>query len=131
MIEQKVVENVIETSNSRIVDIVSDFVSLRRRGANYVGCCPFHNEKTGSFSVSAAKGIYKCFGCGKSGNAVKFIMEHEHMTFVEAIRYLGSKVGIEVKDVQLTPEMEQAQSKRESLVSVCDFAKKISRFFEK
>ena len=123
MIEQKVVENVIETSNSRIVDIVSDFVSLRRRGANYVGCCPFHNEKTGSFSVSAAKGIYKCFGCGKSGNAVKFIMEHEHMTFVEAIRYLGSKVGIEVKDVQLTPEMEQAQSKRESLVSVCDFAK--------
>ncbi len=123
MIEQKVVDNVIETSNSRIVDIVSDFVSLRRRGANYVGCCPFHNEKTGSFSVSAVKGIYKCFGCGKSGNAVKFIMEHEHMTFVEAVRYLGSKVGIEVKDVQMTPEMEQAQSRRESLVAVCEFAK--------
>ncbi len=123
MIEQKVIESVIETANSRIVDVVSDFVTLRRRGANYVGCCPFHNEKTGSFSVSAVKGIYKCFGCGKAGNAVSFIMEHEHMTFPEAIHYLGQKVGIDVKDVQLSPEMEQAKSRRESLVAVCEFAK--------
>lgn len=122
MIEQSVVENIIETSNSRIVDIISDFVSLKRRGANYVGCCPFHNEKTGSFSVSAAKGIFKCFGCGKSGNAVKFMMEHEHMTFTEAIHYLGQKVGIEVKEIQLSPEMEQAKSRRESLLAVCEFA---------
>lgn len=122
MIDQKTVDSVIENANSKIVDIVSDFVSLKRRGANYVGCCPFHNEKTGSFSVSAAKGIYKCFGCGKAGNAVSFVMEHEHFTFVEAIKYLGNKVGIDVKDEELTPEMQQAKSRRESLTAVCEFA---------
>jgi len=124
MIDQKTVDSVIENANSKIVDIVSDFVSLKRRGANYVGCCPFHNEKTGSFSVSAAKGIYKCFGCGKAGNAVSFVMEHEHFTFVEAIKYLGNKVGIDVKDEELTPEMEQAKSRRESLTAVCEYANK-------
>lgn len=123
MIDQKTVDSVIETANSNIVDIVGEYVSLKRRGANYVGCCPFHNEKTGSFSVSKAKGIYKCFGCGKAGNAVSFIMEHEHMDFVEAIKFLGPKVGIYVKDEQMTPEMEQAKSRRESLNAVCEFAK--------
>lgn len=123
MINQKTVDTVIENANSKIVDIISDFVSLKRRGANYVGCCPFHNEKTGSFSVSAAKGIYKCFGCGKAGNSVSFVMEHEHFTFVEAIKYLGNKVGVDVKDEELTPEMQQAKSRRESLTAVCEFAK--------
>lgn len=124
MIEQSVVENIIETANSSIVDIVSDYVSLKKRGANYIGCCPFHHEKTGSFTVSPAKGIYKCFGCGKAGNALKFVMEHDHLTFVEAVKFLGKRVGIEVKEKELTPEMKEAQSKRESLSTVMEYAHK-------
>lgn len=122
MIERSVIENVIETANSRIVDVISEFVSLKRRGANYVGCCPFHNEKTGSFTVSPAKGFYKCFGCGKAGNALNFIIEYEHLTFVEAIKNLGDKFGIRVEEKEATPEMMQAKSDRESMMAVMEYA---------
>ncbi len=122
MIEQGVVQNVVETANSRIVDIVSEFVQLRKRGINYIGLCPFHQEKTGSFNVSPTRGIFKCFGCGVAGNAVKFIMEHEHCAFPEAIKYLGRKFNIEVVDTQLTEEQIQLQSDRESMMALNDFA---------
>lgn len=128
MIDRTVVDYVLDTANSRIVEVVSDFVSLRRRGANYVGCCPFHNEKTGSFTVSPAKGIFKCFGCGKAGNALNFVMEQEHLTFVEAVKYLGNKFNIEVVDKAMTPEQEQLRSDRESMMAVTDYA---ARFFER
>lgn len=109
-----------ETTN--IVDVVSDFVALKHRGANYVACCPFHNEKTPSFYVSATKGIYKCFGCGKSGNAVTFLMEHEQMSYVEAIKYLGNKYGITVEEKEENPQERERLQKRESLLIVIDFA---------
>jgi len=89
--------NVIE-----IVDVIQDFVTLKKRGANFLGLCPFHNEKTPSFSVSPSKGIYKCFGCGQGGNAVNFIMEHEHMTYPEALKFLAKKYNIEVVEKELT-----------------------------
>ena len=89
MIPKETVDRIIDTA--RIEEVVGDFVALKRRGANYIACCPFHNEKTPSFSVSPAKGIYKCFGCGKSGTAVGFVMEHENMSYVEALKYLDAK----------------------------------------
>ena len=89
MIPKETVDRIIDTA--RIEEVVGDFVALKRRGANYIACCPFHNEKTPSFAGSAAKGIYKCFGCGKSGTAVGFVMEHENMSYVEALKYLGAK----------------------------------------
>ncbi len=123
MIDRATIDKVIETANSNIVDIIGDFVSLKKRGANYIGCCPFHNEKTGSFTVSPVKGFYKCFGCGKGGNAVTFVMEHEHMTFPEAVKYLGGKLHIEVLDVEPTPEMQQIKNDRESMTALNEFAK--------
>ena len=89
MIPQETVNLILDTA--RIEEVVSDFVTLKRRGASYVACCPFHNEKTPSFYVTPAKGIFKCFGCGKAGSAVSFVMEHEHSTYVEALRYLARK----------------------------------------
>lgn len=85
MISKTTITRILDSA--QIVDVISDFVSLRRRGANYIACCPFHNEKTPSFSVSPSKGIYKCFGCGKAGNAVNFIMEHEHLSYVDALKF--------------------------------------------
>ncbi len=123
MIERSVVDNVIETANSRIVDIIQDFVPLKKRGANYLGLCPFHTEKTGSFHVSAGKGIFKCFGCGMAGNAVKFVMEHEHYDFADAIKYLGAKLGIHVPEKQMSAEELQVQSDRESMMALNDFAR--------
>lgn len=123
MIDRATVDKVIETANVNIVEIIGDFVSLKKRGANYIGCCPFHNEKTGSFTVSPAKGFYKCFGCGKGGNALTFVMEHEHLTFPEAVKYLGAKLHIDVVDVEPTPEMQQLKNDRESMMAVNDFAK--------
>ena len=109
---------------AQIVDVVSEFVTLRRRGVNYIGLCPFHNEKTPSFSVSPAKGLCKCFSCGKGGNAVHFIMEHEQLSYYEALKWLAKKYGIEVKERELSDEEKQAQSVRESLFLVNDFANK-------
>ena len=89
MIPKETIDQIFETA--RIEEIVGDFVSLKKRGVNYIGNCPFHNEKTPSFTVSPTKGIYKCFGCGKAGNAVNFMMDHEQMTYPEALRYLAKK----------------------------------------
>ena len=96
MIPQETVSLILDTA--KIEDVVGDYVTLKRRGANYVACCPFHNEKTPSFYVSPSKGIYKCFGCGKSGTAVGFVMEEEHCSYVEALRYLAKKYHIEIQE---------------------------------
>lgn len=126
MIPQDTVNKILDSA--QIVDVVSDFVSLKRRGANFIACCPFHNEKTPSFYVSPAKGIYKCFGCGKSGTAVGFVMEHENMTYVEALKYLARKYGIEVKEKEETPEEIAARQRSESLLLVLDYTE---QFFQK
>ncbi len=122
MIERATVDRILDTA--RIEEVVSDFVSLKRRGANYIACCPFHHEKTPSFSVSPTKGIYKCFGCGKAGSVVSFVMEHEQMSYVEALKYLGQKYGIEVKEKEETQEDIQQRLHHESLLIVNDFAQK-------
>lgn len=119
MIPQDTVDKILDSA--QIVDVISDFVSLKRRGANYIACCPFHNEKTPSFYVSPAKGIYKCFGCGKSGTAVGFVMEHESMTYVEALKYLARKYGIEVKEKEDSPEEIAARQRNETLLLVMDY----------
>ena len=120
MIPQDTVNKILDSA--QIVDVISDFVSLKRRGANYIACCPFHNEKTPSFYVSPSKGIFKCFGCGKSGTAVGFVMEHESMTYVEALKYLARKYGIEVKEKEDSPEEIAARQRNESLLLVMDYA---------
>ena len=109
---------------AKIEEVVSDYVSLKKRGANLIGLCPFHHEKTGSFTVSPSKGIYKCFGCGASGHALKFIMEIEQCTFVEAVKQLGKKYHIEVEEREMTAEEQQRQDNRESMFVVNDFANK-------
>lgn len=122
MIDRGTVEKILDTA--RIEEVVSDFVSLKRRGANYIACCPFHHEKTPSFSVSPSKGIYKCFGCGKAGSVVSFVMEHEQMSYAEALKYLGKKYGIEVKEKEESQEDVQQRLHHESLLIVNDFAQK-------
>ncbi|NRB50363.1 MAG: DNA primase, partial [Saprospiraceae bacterium] len=102
MITNKSVQEIIETA--KVEEIIQDFVSLKRRGANMMGLCPFHNEKTPSFVVSPAKNIYKCFGCGAAGGPVQFLMEHESFAFPEALRYIAKKYGIEVEETQASQE---------------------------
>ena len=126
MIPRETVEKVLDAA--QIVDVVSDFVDLKRRGANWIACCPFHNEKTPSFSVSPSKGIFKCFGCGKAGTAVDFVMEHESLTFPEAIRYLAKKYHIEVNEKEETAEDIAKMQHKESLMVVSAFA---GEFFRK
>ncbi len=109
---------------ARVEEVVGEFVSLKKRGSNLIGLCPFHQEKTPSFSVSPAKGIYKCFGCGAAGNAVNFVMEHEHYTYPEALRYLAGKYNIEIEEKEETEEERQAKDERESLLAVTAFAQK-------
>ncbi|MDR2414299.1 MAG: DNA primase [Odoribacteraceae bacterium] len=121
MIDQATVQKIFDAAN--ILEVVSGFVSLKRRGTNYVGLCPFHNEKTGSFNVSPERGIYKCFGCGKGGNAVNFIMEHEQMSYVEALRYLAAKYGIPVEERELSEEQKRERGERESMLVVSSYAK--------
>ena len=121
MIDQATVDRIMDAT--QIVDVVSDFVTLRKRGGNYIGLCPFHDDRTPSFYVSPAKGIYKCFACGKGGNAVRFIMEHEQIQYTEALKYLARKYGIEVKEKEMTDEERQAQSERESLYIINQFAR--------
>ena len=120
MIDQATIDRIMDAA--QIVDVVSEFVTLRRRGVNYIGLCPFHNEKTPSFSVSPSKGLCKCFSCGKGGNAVHFVMEHEQLSYYEALKWLAKKYGIEVKERELSYEEKQAQSVRESLFLVNEFA---------
>ena len=124
MIDQSTIDRIYETA--QIVEVVGDFVSLKRRGTNYVGLCPFHNEKTPSFSVSPSRGIYKCFGCGRGGNAVNFIMEHEGLSYYEALRYLARKYNITIVEKEATPEDIALKNERESLLVVTAFA---GRFF--
>lgn len=120
MIDQATIDRILDAA--QIVDVVSEFVTLRKRGVNYIGLCPFHNEKTPSFSVSPSKGVCKCFSCGKGGNVVHFIMEHEQMSYYEALKWLAKKYNIEVKERELTDEEKQAHSLRESLFVVNQFA---------
>lgn len=105
-----------------IVDVVSDFVSLKRRGANYIGLCPFHNERTPSFSVSRSRGICKCFSCGEGGSAVNFIMKIENIGYYDALKYLAHKYGIEVKEHEVSAEEREAENRRESMMAVNTFA---------
>ena len=121
MIDQATIDRILDAA--QIVEVVSDFVTLRKRGVNYVGLCPFHNEKTPSFSVSPSKGLCKCFSCGKGGNAVHFIMEHEQMSYPEALRYLAKKYNVEIKERELTNEEKEVQSNRESMFIVNNFAR--------
>lgn len=107
-----------------IEDVVGEFVALKKRGVNYLGNCPFHNEKSPSFTVSPAKGIYKCFGCGKAGNSINFIMEHEHYSYPEALKYLANKYNIEVEEEEQTDEQKLAANEKESLFVVSNYASK-------
>lgn len=121
MIDQATIDRILDAA--QIVDVVSDFVTLRKRGVNYVGLCPFHDDKTPSFYVSPAKGLCKCFSCGKGGNPVHFIMEHEQMSYPEALKFLAKKYGIEIKERELSNEEKIVQSERESLFIVNQFAR--------
>ena len=125
MIDQATIDRIMDAA--QIVDVVSEFVTLRKRGVNYIGLCPFHNEKTPSFSVSPSKGVCKCFSCGKGGNVVHFIMEHEQLSYYEALKWLAKKYNIEIKERELTDEEKQAHSLRESLFVVNQFA---SEYFQ-
>ncbi len=125
MIDQATIDRILDAA--QIVDVVSEFVTLRRRGVNYIGLCPFHNEKTPSFSVSPSKGLCKCFSCGKGGNVVHFIMEHEQLSYYEALKWLARKYNIEVKERELTEEEKQASNHRECLFVVNQFA---SEYFQ-
>lgn len=122
MIPQETVQRILDAAD--IVEVVSDFVTLKKRGVNYIGLCPFHNEKTPSFTVSPAKGICKCFGCGQGGNPVNFIMEHEQMTYAEALRYLAKKYHIEIVEREETEEERIAKNERESMMIVTAYAEK-------
>jgi DNA primase len=122
MIDQATIERILDAS--QIVEVVSDFVNLKRRGVNYLGNCPFHNEKTPSFTVSPSKGIFKCFGCGKGGNSVNFVMEHESLTYPEALKFLARKFHIEVVEKEETDEERQQKDDRESMMIVSGFAQK-------
>ncbi|WP_242916775.1 DNA primase [Pontibacter liquoris] len=122
LIPKETVDQVIAQAD--IVEVVGDFVSLKKKGQNMWACCPFHHEKSPSFSVSPAKGIYKCFGCGKAGNSVQFIMDVEGTSFPEAIKYLAKKYGIEVPEEEQHPEFAREQSERDSLFIVSEFASK-------
>ncbi len=122
MIHKEDIDKIFEAA--RVEEVVADYVSLKKRGANLIGCCPFHNEKTPSFYVSPAKGIYKCFGCGKGGNAINFIMDHDKLTYPDALRFLAKKYNIEIVEAEQTPEQIQHNNDRESLLVVSSFAQK-------
>ena len=122
MIPQETVDKIIEAS--RIDEVVGDFVSLKRRGISLIGLCPFHNEKSPSFNVSVNKGIFKCFGCGKGGDSVRFIMEHEKAAYPDALRYLANKYNIEIAEIESSPEAQAVNDRRESLFIVSAWAAK-------
>lgn len=126
MINPNTIQTIFETA--RVEEVIGDFVTLKKRGVNYLGLCPFHNEKTPSFSVSPSKGIYKCFGCGKAGNVVGFVMEHEHYSYPEALRYVAKRYGIEIEEEEVTPEMQQQLDEKESMLALNTF---ITEYFRK
>ncbi len=120
MIDRSTIERILDAA--QIVDVVQEFVQLKKRGVNFLGLCPFHNEKTPSFTVSPSKEIFKCFGCGKVGNSVNFVMEHEHLTYPEALKYLARRYHIEVVEKELSQEELEKQNERESLLIVSSYA---------
>jgi len=120
MIDRPTIERILDAA--QIVDVIQEFVPLKKRGVNYLGLCPFHNEKTPSFTVSPSKEIFKCFGCGKVGNSVNFVMEHEHLTYPEALKYLARKYHIEVIEKERTPDEIEKQNERESLLILTAYA---------
>jgi DNA primase len=122
MIPKETVDRIFDTA--RIDEVVGEFVSLKKRGVNMIGLCPFHNEKTPSFNVSPVRGIYKCFGCGKGGNSVNFVMEHEHISYPEALRWLAKKYNIRIEEEEQSPEQAARDNERESLFIVSSFAQK-------
>lgn len=122
MIPRQIVEQVSETATANIVSVVGDYVSLKRKGVSYMGCCPFHNEKTPSFSVNPVKGFYYCFGCHKGGNAVNFVIEMEKLTFPDAIRLLGKRFGISVPEEELNPEEQREGRERDALFAAMEYA---------
>ena len=126
MIDHNTVQQILDTAD--IVDVVSDFVSLKRRGANWIGLCPFHNDRRPSFYVSRAKGICKCFACGEGGSAVNFIMKHEQLSYPEALRYLARKYHIDIQEKELTDEEKLAQTEREAMLMLNEWA---CNYFEK
>src|SRR3954466_11233079 len=122
MITQQTIQQI--TNRIDIVEIIGEFVKLKKRGVNYLGNCPFHNEKSPSFTVSPSKEIYKCFGCGKSGNAIGFIMEHEKYSYVEALKWIAARYNIEIEETAVSPEVKQQQQVAESLFILNAFAQK-------
>jgi len=122
MIAQQTIQQIL--SRIDIIEIVGSFVKLKKRGANYLGLCPFHNEKTPSFTVSPSKEIYKCFGCGRSGNTISFLMEHEKYSYTEALRWLAARYNVEIEEKELSPEQRQQQQIAESLYIINGFAQK-------
>lgn len=120
MIDRETTDRIYAAAN--IVEVISDFISLKKKGVNYQACCPFHSEKTPSFVVSPAKGMFKCFGCGKGGNAITFVMEHESMSYPEALKYVAKKYGIEVQEKELSEQDVQKNNDRESMMVVSSFA---------
>ncbi len=120
MIDRATVDRIVAAAD--IVEVVGDFISLKKRGTNYTACCPFHNEKTPSFSVNPARGLYKCFGCGKGGGVVSFVMEHEKLNYPESLKWLAKKYGIEVEEVQLTEAQIERNNDRESMLVLNSWA---------
>ncbi|MCQ2251894.1 MAG: DNA primase [Bacteroidales bacterium] len=120
MIDNQTVQKILESA--QILDVVQDFMTLKRRGTNYIGCCPFHNEKTPSMSVSPAKNIFKCFGCGAAGSPVSFVMRHENMSYPEALKYLAKKYGIHIQEKEFTEQEKEEHEERESMGIVNQFA---------
>ena len=125
MIDQATIDRILEAAN--IVDVVSEFVTLRKRGVNYVGLCPFHADKSPSFYVSPAKNICKCFACGAGGSPVHFIMNHEQLSYFDALRFLAKKYNIEIKERELTEQEKQAHNDRESMLILNSWA---SNYFQ-
>ncbi|MGN6353753.1 MAG: DNA primase, partial [Parafilimonas sp.] len=122
MIAPQTIEQI--TNRIDIIDVVGEFVKLKKRGANYLGLCPFHNEKTPSFTVSPSKEIYKCFGCGKSGNTITFLMEHEKYSYAEALKWLAQRYNIEIQETEVSDETRTIQQAAESLHALNNFAQK-------
>lgn len=120
MIPQETIQQIV--SRIDIIEIINSFVKLKRRGTNYIGLCPFHNEKSPSFTVSPSKEIYKCFGCGRSGNAISFLMEHEKYSYVEALKWLAAKYNVEIEEKETSPEYKQQQQTSDSLYIINKFA---------
>src|ERR1700744_2478688 len=122
MIAQETIQQIL--SRIDIIEVIGGFVKLKKRGVNYLGLCPFHNEKTPSFTVSPVKEIYKCFGCGRSGNTISFLMEHEKYSYAESLRWLAARYNVEVEEKELSPEVRQLQQVAESLYIINGFAQK-------